>query len=229
VLLKQRVIATDIAADSERLPYCDIALANGLRAAWSQPLLSKNQEVLGTFAMFYAEPRSPTESDLRLIESAGHIAVIAIEGERSQEAVRSAFEEVRNSETRLRKIIDTIPTLAWCSLPDGTGIFWNRRWHEYTGLSLEVVCGWGWQDAIHPEDLKEITDKWLGFLAAGQPGEVEGRLRRFDGVYRWFLFRAEPLRDESATLSTGMERIRTSMTLSAPKLSSVRMKKNFGA
>jgi formate hydrogenlyase transcriptional activator len=63
-----------------------------------------------------------------------------------------------------------------------------------------VVRGWGWQDAIHPEDLKEITDKWLGFLAAGQSGEVEGRLRRFDGAYRWFLFRAEPLRDESGNI-----------------------------
>ncbi|HJY88621.1 MAG TPA: sigma-54-dependent Fis family transcriptional regulator, partial [Candidatus Acidoferrum sp.] len=98
------------------------------------------------------------------------------------------------------KIIDTIPTHAWCTLPDGTGIFWNRRWLEYTGLSLEVLRGWGWQNAIHPEDLKKITDKWLGDLAAGQPGEVEGRLRRFDGVYRWFLFRAEPLRDESGNI-----------------------------
>jgi formate hydrogenlyase transcriptional activator len=114
--------------------------------------------------------------------------------------LRCAFEEIRNSEARLRKIIDTIPTLAWCSLPDGTGIFWNRRWHEYTGLSLERVRGWGWRDAIHPEDLKEITDQWLGFLASGKGGEVEGRLRRFDGVYRWFLFRAEPLHDESGTI-----------------------------
>jgi formate hydrogenlyase transcriptional activator len=146
------------------------------------------------------EPRTPNETDLRLIEGAGHIAVIAIEGERSQEALRSAFEEIRNSEAKLRKIIDTIPTLAWCSLPDGTGIFWNRRWHEYTGLTPEAARGWGWQDAIHAEDLKEITDKWLGFLASGQPGEVEGRLRRFDGVYRWFLFRAEPLRDESGNI-----------------------------
>src|SRR6201987_3919739 len=141
--------------------------------------------------------RQAQDVDAIPTEGAAHIAVIAIEGERSQETLRSAFEEIRNSEAKLRKIIDTIPTLAWCSLADGTGIFWNRRWHEYTGLSLEVVRGWGWQDAIHPEDLKEITDKWLGFLASGQPGEVEGRLRRFDGVYRWFLFRAEPLRDES--------------------------------
>jgi len=198
--LKHRVIVSDIATDPLWANYRELALDCGLRAAWSQPLLSKNQQVLGTFGMYYTEPRTPSETDLRLIEGAGHIAVIAIEGERTQEALRSAFEEVRNSEARLRKIIDTIPTLAWCSLPDGTGIFWNRRWHEYTGLSLEVARGWGWQDAIHPGDLKEITDKWLGFLVSGQAGEVEGRLRRFDGVYRWFLFRAEPLRDESGNI-----------------------------
>src|SRR5260221_4318427 len=198
--MKERVIVSDIATDPLWANRRDLALSYGLRTAWSQPLLSKNQDVLGTFGMYYTEPRTPSETDLRLIEGAGHIAVIAIEGERTQEALRSAFEEVRNSEARLRKIIDTIPTLAWCSLPDGTGIFWNRRWQEYTGLTLEVARGWGWQEAIHPEDLKEITDKWLGFLAAGQAGEVGGRLRRFDGVYRWFLFRAEPLRDESGNI-----------------------------
>jgi PAS domain S-box-containing protein len=198
--LKERVIVSNIATDPLWLDFRDAALGYGLRAAWSQPLLSKNQQVLGTFGMYYAEPRTPSQTDLRLIEDAGHIAVIAIEGERSQEALRRALEEIRTSEAKLRKIIDTIPTLAWCSLPDGTGEFWNRRWHDYTGLSEEAVRGWGWQDAIHPEDLKEITDKWIGFLASGQPGEVEGRLRRFDGVYRWFLFRAEPLRDESGNI-----------------------------
>jgi formate hydrogenlyase transcriptional activator len=197
---KQRVIVSDIATDPLWVDYRDAALSYGLYAAWSQPLLSKNQHVLGTFGMYYTEPRTPSETDLRLIEGAGQIAVIAIEGERSQKALRIALDEIRTSEAKLRKIIDTIPTLAWCSLPDGTGIFWNRRWHEYTGLPLEAARGWGWQDAIHPEDLQEITDKWLGFLAAGQAGEVEGRLRRFDGVYRWFLFRAEPLRDESGNI-----------------------------
>jgi PAS domain S-box-containing protein len=198
--LKQRVIVADIATDPLWADYRDLALSYGLRAAWSQPLISKKQEVLGTFCLYYDAPRSANETDLRLIEGADHIAVIAIEGERSQEALRSAFEEISNSEARLRKIIDTIPTQVWCTLPDGTGIFWNRRWDEYTGLSLEMVRGWGWQNAIHPEDLQHITDKWLGDLAAGQPGEVEGRLRRFDGVYRWFLFRAEPLRDESGNI-----------------------------
>ena len=198
--LKKQVLVSDIATDPLWADYRDLALSYGLRAAWSQPLISKNQELLGTFCLYCAEPRNASETDLRLIEGADDIAVIAIEGARSQEALRSAFEEIRNSEARLRKIIDTIPTLAWCSLPDGTGVFWNRRWHEYTGMTEETARGWGWQDVIHPEDLKEITDKWLGFLASGQPGEIEGRLRRFDGVYRWFLFRAEPLRDESGNI-----------------------------
>jgi formate hydrogenlyase transcriptional activator len=135
-----------------------------------------------------------------LIEGAARAEQIAMPSDRSQTALQRAYQEIKHSEARLRKIIDTIPTLAWCSSPDGTGEFWNRRWHDYTGLSPEAVRGWGWQDAIHPEDLKEITDKWLGFLACGQPGEVEGRLRRFDGTYRWFLFRAEPLRDESGNI-----------------------------
>src|ERR1700680_4660455 len=93
--LKQRVIVSDIATDPLWADYRDLALSHGLRAAWSQPLRSKNQEILGTFCVSYTEPRTPNDTDLRLIEGAGHIAVIAIEGERSQEALRSAFEEIR--------------------------------------------------------------------------------------------------------------------------------------
>src|ERR1700680_2301687 len=95
---KQRVIVSDIATDPLWVNRRDLALSYGLRAAWSQPLLSKNQEVLGTFCVSYTEPRTPNETDLRLIEGAGHIAVIAIEGGRRQEALRCAFEEIRTSE-----------------------------------------------------------------------------------------------------------------------------------
>ena len=72
--LKQRVIVSDISTDPLWADYRDVALSYGLRAAWSQPLLSKKQEILGTFCVSYAEPRAPNETDLRLIEGAGHIA-----------------------------------------------------------------------------------------------------------------------------------------------------------
>ncbi len=110
-----------------------------------------------------------------------------------------SLDEIK-SESRLHTIIDAIPTIAWCTLPDGSGEFWNQRWHDYTGVSPEAARGRGWHTVIHPEDLMDITDTWLTHLTAGQPGEVEGRLRRFDGEYRWFLFRFEPLRDEAGKI-----------------------------
>jgi PAS domain S-box-containing protein len=113
---------------------------------------------------------------------------------------KRAEEKIRKSETHLRRTIDAIPTIAWCARPDGSAEFWNRRWFDYTGLSAEEARGWGWSVAYHPEDVVRVTDKWLEFLASGEPGEVEGRLRRYDGEYRWFLVRAAPLRDESGNI-----------------------------
>ena len=199
--LKKPVIISDIESDPPwsditAPDYTEIALSYGLRAAWSQPLISKDDELLGTFAIYYREPRQPSDSDLKLIEGAANIAVIAIKGERSQTALKNAFEEIKQSEARLRKIIDTIPTLAWCGLPDASKEFFNKRWHDYTGLSPEEASGWGWKVTIHPDDLEKLMDRSFKFIASEEPGEVEARMRRFDGEYRWFLFRAEPLRDE---------------------------------
>ncbi len=194
--LKTRVIVPDVAREpifAEE--YRDVALQNGIRAGWSQPILTKDNQVLGTFAIYSAESRVPTAEDLALIEAAGRIALIAIERQRSQEALTKALDEITNSETKLRQVIDTIPTLAWCNLPDGSNEFLNKRWHDYTGLSPEESHGWGWQVAFHPEDIPPLMGKWQELLVSGEPGEIEARLRRLDGVFRWFLIRVEPLRD----------------------------------
>ncbi len=118
----------------------------------------------------------------------------------TQEALRSALDQVQKSEAKLRQVIDTIPTLVWCDLPDGPNEILNKRWHEYTGRSAEESHGWGWQATFHPEDLPPLMEKWRELLASGEPGEIEARLRRHDGVYRWFLIRVEPFRDESGKL-----------------------------
>jgi formate hydrogenlyase transcriptional activator len=103
---------------------------------------------------------------------------------------------VGTSEEFLRKMIDTIPILAWSCFPDGTTEFLNQRWLDYTGLSHERALGWGWKSAIHPEDLDKLISTWLRLLASGEPGQEEARLRRFDGEYRCFLFRAVPVHDD---------------------------------
>jgi PAS domain S-box-containing protein len=92
--LKEPVITSDIAADPLWIGYRDVALSHGLRASWSQPLLSNDREVLGTFAMYFADPRSPGECDVELIAGASHIARIAIERKRAEEALQRAQAEL---------------------------------------------------------------------------------------------------------------------------------------
>jgi PAS domain S-box-containing protein len=111
-----------------------------------------------------------------------------------------AEDALRQREDYLRLTIDTIPVLAWCTRPDGWNEFLNQRWLDYTGLTIEEARGWGWKVAIHPDDLPRVLDVWQGLLVSGKSVELEARLRRADGVYRWFLFRVEPLRDPQGTI-----------------------------
>ena len=90
--------------------------------------------------------------------------------------------------------------LAWSTDPTGFVEFLNQRWLEFTGLSAEQASGFGWSVAIHPDDAKGLIDYWQAALASGTEVDVEARMRRFDGQYRWFLFRASPLRDESGKI-----------------------------
>ena len=94
-----------------------------------------------------------------------------------------------------RRVLDAIPTLAWSAGPDGSAVFFNQRWLDYTGLTSELAGGWGWSVALHPDESERLLDYWRSVVASGQSSEMEGRLRRFDGVYRWFLFRATPSLD----------------------------------
>jgi PAS domain S-box-containing protein len=111
--------------------------------------------------------------------------------------LQELYEELRRSERELRDVIEAMPTMVWIAGTDGLNEFGNRRWQEYTGLSHERTVGSGWQDAVHPTDLKRHWEKWCASLASGEPFENEVRYRRAaDGQYRWFLSRAVPLRDE---------------------------------
>ena len=103
-------------------------------------------------------------------------------------------------ELELSNLIEALPGLVWTALPDGRAEFLNRRWCEYTGLSLEQAVGFGWQSALHPEDADLVLEYWRSILESRQSGEVEARLRRYDGGYRRFLFSAAPLSDKSGQI-----------------------------
>ena len=91
---------------------------------------------------------------------------------------------------------DTIRGFLWTAQPDGYVDFVNQRWRDYTGQSFEASRGWGWQEAVWPQDREHLLSVWRTALASNQPGEAEARLRRHDGEYHWIVFRAVPLHDE---------------------------------
>jgi PAS domain S-box-containing protein len=133
-------------------------------------------------------------SDGEVVELIGtHLDVT--EQYEANEKLQRAFDEIKKSEDRLQLVIDTIPTLVWRAGPEGIPDFLNHQALYYTGLSLDQAAT-GWPRAFHPDDKKGMLQKWTAIRQSGMRGELEARLRRFDGEYRWFLFRAEPLRDE---------------------------------
>jgi PAS domain S-box-containing protein len=140
---------------------------------------------------------------------------------------KRAVEALRQSEDHFRKAIDTVPGLVWSAMPDGYIDYLNKRWLDFTGLSHEVASGWGWQSAIHPDDLPGLVEYWISILKAEQAGEYEARLRSVDGTYRWFLFRGVPLRDETGKLikwygtNTDVEDLRASKHLAQGQLAAL--------
>ncbi|MBS0560868.1 MAG: PAS domain-containing protein [Proteobacteria bacterium] len=111
-----------------------------------------------------------------------------------------ANEELLQRKLDFQLVVDAIPAIVWSSLADGRADFVNQHFRRYVGLSTEEARDWGWVGAVHPGDVSEFMENWRAILASGRSGEFQARLRRFDGEYRWFLLRAEPLADADGNL-----------------------------
>lgn len=140
-----------------------------------------------------------------ITDDAGHEEVLGAvtdvtEQYRDKAALKEALSEVQRSEDRLRTLIDTIPALAWSALPDGSGDYYSQAYLRYTGMPMAQAAGHGWAAALHPDDQEGMYRQWTRTIASRTFGEAEARLRRFDGEYRWFLFRAAPVIDEGGNL-----------------------------
>ncbi|HEV3259061.1 MAG TPA: PAS domain S-box protein, partial [Gemmataceae bacterium] len=306
----------------------------GLRACWSSPILSSHTEVLGTFAMYYREPRQPTPRDLRTVDIVTRTVAIAIEQSRAEHALRESEERfrgtfenaavgighadatgrwlrvnekfcaivdypreellektyrnithpddlaagvesftalmrgdlpsytlekryvrqdgspvwvelfislqrdavgkpdyaitliqdiserkrlegelrqakeaaeaandaLRQSERRWRGLTEALPQLVWSATPDGACDYFSRQWTEHTGVPEEDLLGWRWLSVLHPDDRERTRRFWLDSVAGRGPYDVEYRVRRSDGVYRWFKTRGTPIRDDAGEI-----------------------------
>ncbi|WP_298745216.1 PAS domain-containing protein [uncultured Brevundimonas sp.] len=105
------------------------------------------------------------------------------------------------SEARFRAIADSMPQMVWSTRPDGFHDYYNARWYEFTGVPEGSTDGEGWNGMFHPDDQERAWDRWRHSLETGEPYEIEYRLRRHDGVYRWTLGRARPIRNEAGEIT----------------------------
>src|SRR5712691_4964122 len=184
------VVVSDIAVDPLWAAYRHLPLAHGLRACWSAPIISSEGQVLGTFAMYYREPRSPSPHDLYVLEQIAAVAAVSIKHQRAE-------ERVRQQEREFRQIVEAIPQLILVLAPDGSYLYGNALVLAYTGLTLDEVQAGDFRERVfHPDDVQRLRDERQQGLARGVPFEMEQRARRHDGQYRWFLTHLNPLRDD---------------------------------
>src|SRR5215467_6983237 len=180
------ILIEDVSAQNDWVVRPEWAKREEIRSFAGHPLIFRDK-LLGVLAVFSRQPfGQPQFTWLGLFANQAAVAI----------ANACAEEALHSSDRNLVAIINTIPTAAWTTRPDGYCDFINQVWLDYAGMTAEQAQGWGWAEAIHADDRKKLVEKWQSGLASGTPVDTEARIRRFDSSYRWFLIRANPLRDE---------------------------------
>jgi two-component system CheB/CheR fusion protein len=140
-----------------------------------------------------------TENQLKIKNlqlAAAHLATEKLNNQ-LEDTVRERTKELFVSREHFKYMANNIPQITWTNQPDGEADYYNQQWYTYTGLNEEETNKWGWKYVIHPDDLEATYDRFLNALKNGEVFEMENRYKRKDGVYRWHLNRAVPLRDEA--------------------------------
>ena len=106
---------------------------------------------------------------------------------------KRAQEALQRSEREFRELAESMPQIVWATRADGWNIYFNQQWVDYTGLTLEESYGEGWITPFHPDDRQRAWDAWQRATQHRDTYSLECRLRRADGVYRWWLIRGVPL------------------------------------
>ncbi len=146
---------------------------------------------LGTLCVLDYKPRTLTPEQSFALQTLSRLVMTQLE-------LRRALQEKRASEQQFRDMTNSINQMVWVADPNGHHEYYNKRWYEYTGIEEDTKTGW--EDVFHPDDFDRASRIWQNSLETGEPYEVEYRLRRNDGEYRWMLGRAECVRNKSGAI-----------------------------
>jgi PAS domain S-box-containing protein len=184
--LGRQVIVTDVLVDPVWEAYRALAVAHGFRACWSTPIMSSQKKVLGSFAMYYSQPRAPVPAELRMVDIAANISGIAIEHQQAQEALR-------HSEERNRAILRAIPDLMFILSADGVYLDYYAQDPSSLLVPPDHFLGKAFSEVLPPAVAGPIADAMAGTLVSGEPERIEfslepGHVRQF---YEAFVVRCD--------------------------------------
>lgn len=183
------VIVADVATDPLWLDFRALAAEHGLRACWSTPIPASDGAVLGTFALYYREPRSPDPFHRDLIGTATHLARTAIEHDRAE-------RQLRDSEARFRTVATEVPVGIFEADAEGGVVFANDRLCEIVGSTGPEIHGDGWAVHVHVDDRQRIVGEWARAVTTSSPWSSEFRVLRPDGGERIVAATATPVRSD---------------------------------
>ncbi|MBE7174733.1 MAG: PAS domain S-box protein, partial [Williamsia sp.] len=187
LLNEYRTGRTLLVSDTEVQTQWEAYRAFGVRA-WAAVPLVKNGQLLATIEVHSATPRDWTRLEVQLLEEVAERTWAAVERAKAEAAVLT-------KEAEFRTITQAAPALVWVCSATGENIYFNQRWYDYTGQTADDASGYGWTTTMHPDDTARILPYWQACQQSGEVYEGEVRYRRYDGAYRWHLFRALPRRN----------------------------------
>jgi PAS domain S-box-containing protein len=158
-------------------------------AAFINVPIVKNGRLVAVLAVHQQAPRNWTEEEVSLTDEVAQRNWAAVERARAE-------QHLRESQARFRTLVEAIPHLVWTSGPGGQWEYASPQWQAYAGQSMEEATGLGWLDVVHPHDRERTLQAWAAAETSGLV-DIEHRLRRHDGVFRWFRTTAAPLRTQN--------------------------------
>jgi PAS domain S-box-containing protein len=204
------MVVPDAALDPR---FSDNALVTGephIRFYAGAPLVSADGFPIGSLCVIDHAPRAqgltPLQKRTLTVLAAQVVNQLELrralaQGRADDASLASAGIALAESEAKFRAIADSLPQMVWSTRPDGFHDYYNARWYEFTGTPPGSTDGEGWNDMFHPEDQARAREIWTHSLSTGDLYEIEYRLRRADGVYRWTLGRATPIRNEAGAIT----------------------------
>lgn len=186
--------------------FADNVLVTGephIRFYAGAPLVSEDGFALGALCIIDSVPRPEglSEHQRRGLSVLGRAVMRRLSDRRARLVREEAEAALADSEARFGALVDSIPQMAWSCDPDGVPDYFNARWFEYTGTTMAEMEGERWAELLHPGDGRAAKKAWEHAIATGEPYEVEYRLKRADGAFRWTLARGVPIRGEDGAIT----------------------------